>query len=333
MLSPTQLPTSLLPTPDELEALLDLESTSTQIGLFDQTLLSPLTHYLAGGGKRFRSEFIEIGFLQSGGQIDPEQTRKIEVASQMIEAIHAGSMIIDDIQDQSEIRRGKPTLHRQYGIALALNAGNWLYFQAIQKLDQLRLDPTHELRLRKYINQIFVRAHLGQAVDVGTPMTLVPKNQVGSICLTAMELKTGALMALAFDLGAFLADPENAPRKPASKFARKFGIALQMMDDIGNFYAPPPKGKEDIRNNRPSFIWLVAAEIANESDYARFIHAAQMLPNESFITSWAELFHLKTEARTRASAYLWNSLEPALFDSQLEVRVENLMIKLENAYV
>jgi geranylgeranyl pyrophosphate synthase len=148
-----------------------------------------------------------------------------------------------------------------------------------------------------------------------------------------MELKTGALMALAFDLGAFLADSEALPHLQGSRFARKFGIALQMFDDIGNFYSPPPKGKEDLRNGRPTFIWAVAAEISSEADYSRFVHGAQMLPDESWICSWAELFELKREAKMRASKYLWNTLEQSLFDSQLKNRIKVLFTKLENSYV
>ncbi len=324
---------ALIPSPGELEDLLELESTSTHYGVFDHSLLGPLSEFLSAGGKKFRSELIEIGFLYGGGKLNVSQANRIQIASQIIEAIHAGSMIIDDIQDQSEIRRDKPTLHRKYGLALALNAGNWLYFQALQLIEKLELDSAQELKLRRYFNKIFLRAHFGQAVDVGTPMPLLPQSQVQSVCFTSMELKTGALMALAFDLGTYLAQTDQLPIPDGTRFARNFGIALQMFDDIGNFYSPPPKGKEDIRNGRPSFIWAVAAQIANEADYARFIHAAQMLPNESFIISWAELFNLKSEAKTRASQYLWNTLEKGRFGANLQDRVESLLIKLENSYV
>ena len=324
---------AIIPSPRDLEAFLDLESTSTHYGVFDTTLLGPLNDFLAGSGKKFRSELIEIGFLYANGKLDCEQTKRLEIASQIIEAIHTGSMIIDDIQDQSEIRRGKPTLHCKHGIALALNAGNWLYFQALQQIETLNLNPIQELNLRRYCNRIFLKAHFGQAVDVGTPMSLLPQSDVRSVCFTSMELKTGALMALSFDIGAFLADPVQLPMPEGSRFARNFGIALQMFDDVGNFYSPPPKGKEDIRNGRPSFIWSVASQLANEKDYARFIHGAQMLPNESFISSWAELFDLKLEAKNQASKYLWNILEQIQFSSSLQDRVKNLFMKLENSYV
>ncbi len=333
-MNPTHHPShALIPNPIELEALLELESTSTHYGVFDTTLLGPLNDFLSASGKKFRSELIEIGFLYAGGVLTPHTSALLTTASQIIEAIHAGSIIIDDIQDQSDIRRGQPTLHRKYGIALALNAGNWLYFQALQTIEKLALDPHQELELRRYINKIFLRAHFGQAVDVGTPMTLLPQRQVQSVCFTSMELKTGALMSLAFDLGTFLAIPRGQLDSKGSHFARRFGIALQMMDDVGNFFAPPPKGKEDIRNGRPSFIWFVASEIATEADYVRFVNAAKMLPDESFINSWSELFNLKAEARSRASQYLWHVLEQTQFNSELQDRIENLFIKLENSYV
>ena len=77
----------------------------------------------------------------------------------------------------------------------------------------------------------------------------------------------------------------------------------------------------------------MASQLANEKDYARFIHGAQMLPNESFISSWAELFDLKLEAKNQASKYLWNILEQIQFSSLLQDRVKDLFMKLENSYV
>ena len=106
-----------------------------------------------------------------------------------------------------------------------------------------------------------------------------------------------------------------------------------MMDDIGNFFGPPPKGKEDIRNHRPSFIWAVVAEIANSAEYESFIQATDALPNESAIHSWAEHFNLKNEAKSRASKYLWNSLSDQNIEPDLLDQFEDLFIKLENSYV
>ena len=231
------------------------------------------------------------------------------------------------------MRRNKLTLHRKHGIPIALNAGNWLYFRALDQVQQLGLPPDQECELLRYFNRILVRAHFGQALDLGTQMAELPKDKASSVCLASMELKTGALMCLAFDLGAFLAQPRTLPTPEGRNFARHFGIALQMMDDIGNFTSPPPKGKEDLRNGRPSFIWSVASEISNEADYSRLIHASRMLPDESFLNAWVGLFDLIPQAKKRASNYLRESFKDTPFSQEIRERVESLSIKLEQSYV
>src|SRR6185295_5940236 len=100
------------------------------------SLLAPVASFLARPGKRFRARLVEIGFDLAGDR-RTQPSRKLELASQIIEAIHAGALIVDDIQDESRVRRNAPTLHVQYGLPRALNAGNWLYFRAISGLSAL----------------------------------------------------------------------------------------------------------------------------------------------------------------------------------------------------
>src|SRR5512142_2931568 len=63
----------------------------------------------------------------------------------IVEGLHLGSLIIDDIEDESSTRRGGPTLHRQIGVPNALNAGNWLYFWPALLVPRLKLGPDREL--------------------------------------------------------------------------------------------------------------------------------------------------------------------------------------------
>jgi geranylgeranyl pyrophosphate synthase len=326
-------PHFLIPNLTEIAAVLDLESMPPNYSIFHSALLSPLSEFLTGGGKRLRAEILEIGFLSNKHQLDVQSEHKLHICAQIIEGIHAGSMIIDDIQDQSQTRRGEPTLHLKHGIGLALNAGNWLYFQAIDQIQKLQLCLEDELQLRTHLNRIFLKAHFGQAVDLGTQMRGVPQEEVRSICLTSMELKTGALMSLAFDLGALIAGPKKPSNLQSLNFAKRFGIALQMFDDIGNFIAPPPKGKEDLMNGRPTWIWAIASQLASQPDYARFIEATQQLPNTATLNAWAQEFDLIPTAKREASNYLWNTLEQTHFDLSLQDRIENLFVKLENSYV
>lgn len=322
----------LIPTITEINALLGSTLTPLSLSLLEKNLLSPIDEFLATGGKKLRVEVIELGFLAAGGVPNERQQTQLHQCSQIIEGLHAGSMIIDDIQDQSLTRRNQPTLHERYGVAVALNAGNWLYFQAIHQMKSLNLKPTQETHLKHYVNEIILKAHFGQALDVGTPISSLPQAGVKPTCLTAMELKTGALMALAFDLGAFIADQRPLPSVLGRSLGNRFGIALQMFDDIGNFLLPPPKGKEDLLKNRPSFIWAMAASIASEEEYLEFLRSVRALPDPQFIEKWAAEFQLVERSKKEASHFLWSILRELKLRPDLEKRIKNLFQKLESAY-
>ena len=90
---------------------------------------------------RFRSRLVEIGWSLAGrDDVCPP------VLPLVVEVIHAGSLIVDDIQDDSPSRRRRPALHRLYGLPLALNVGNWFYFWPFQLLPALELPADVELR-------------------------------------------------------------------------------------------------------------------------------------------------------------------------------------------
>ncbi len=324
---------SLVPQLDELRDLLEVDSCEPSYDLLTGVLLHPLKEFLSFEGKRLRTEMIEIAFLAAGGTLDPHAQERLDLCSQFVEGLHAGSMIIDDIQDQSEIRRGRSAFHCQYGLGVALNAGNWLYFQSLDKIRKLRLIPEQEIELQHYIHKVLIKAHMGQAIDVGVSIPSLPQEKVASTCLTVMELKTGALMSLAFDLGWFMAQPCILPSSNGRGFAKRFGMALQMFDDIGNFLASPPKGKEDIKNGRPSFIWLIASKISSQNDYLSFIEATQKLPDDSFLNAWSLSFNLIQESKKVASQYLWRSLDFFQVNEDLNQKIQSLFHKLEGAYV
>lgn len=328
---------SLIPTLEEISSLCGISFTPLSMDLLRQSLIQPVDEFLSSGGKKLRVEIIELGFMSASGSWDEIQKKRLAKCSQIIEGLHAGSMIIDDIQDESKTRRGQPTLHERYGVAIALNAGNWLYFQALHQIKDLGLKPAEETLLKHYANEIILRAHFGQALDVGTPMSSIPQDGVKPTCLAAMELKTGALMSLAFDLGAFAADQRPLPSWLGLSFGKRFGVALQMFDDIGNFLTPGPKSKEDLRNNRPSFIWAMASILATAEQYQEFLNCTKELPHPEPLENWARRHQLIEQAKIHASQYLWSIFEDIAENLEshptIHGKIQNLFKKLESSYV
>ena len=136
--------------------------------MWDQALNDPVKQFLSRSGKGIRPELVNELFRLSGGTGDAPRA-----ISEAIELLHAGSLIIDDIEDDSIERRGKPTLHREIGIPLALNAGNWMYFQAIDKLATSPFRSRTRHRILARTTRTIRRCHEGQALDLSARVDLL----------------------------------------------------------------------------------------------------------------------------------------------------------------
>lgn len=323
----------ILPTGSELAKLLELHPTEDVAAALEKTLLEPLGIFLEQTGKRFRARLLECSFNACLPEGEDVPLGLCAHGALIVESIHAASIIIDDIEDGSTERRGKATFHREVGIPVALNAGNWLYFWPLEKLHDWRLPPNTELKVYRQCMRAIVQAHCGQAMDVGIPIHSIPQSQVRDTTLAALEFKTGALMGLASSLGATLARGSHEQVEKWRIFGQRFGIALQMFDDIGNLVSRRlgEKQYEDLRLRRPSWIWACAAQLPQAS-YAKFLEAVEKLPHTEALTRWVEEQGLVESAVEQAHAYLdacladiQEHLPPASF-SWLEETAEKLKV-------
>jgi geranylgeranyl pyrophosphate synthase len=332
----------LLPHGNDIAALLSLPPDSNLQKQIEQTLLQPIGKFLNRSGKRFRTQILEFGFdIANDGRIGEAQARQLCAQGAFIlESIHAASMVVDDIEDESMERRGEPTLHRQVGLPIALNAGNWLYFWPLERLKHWGLPPAQELKVYRLCMDAIVRAHLGQAIDVGVPIDSLAQERVFETCMASMELKTGALMGLAASLGAALADADEPTLKLLGEFGSAFGVALQMFDDIGNLVAhngdaPDLKQYEDLKLRRPSWVWAVAAQTSNAKEYDRLREAVKHLPDPSWVESWLNHHALPMRAKAMAVENLdaaFGPLEDRLGNAERLLWVREIGDRLRRAY-
>jgi geranylgeranyl pyrophosphate synthase len=195
----------------------------------------------------------------------------------IVEALHAGSLIIDDIEDDSKYRRGRPALHCLVGVPLALNAGNWLYFLPHRLLEELQLEAKVELELRRAVDRAVLRCHYGQALDLGVRLGTLAQAEVFDMVNLSTRLKTGSLLELAAEVGATAGGADAKLCEELSRFARSYGVALQMLDDTSGLYqaARAHKGHEDLRQGRPTWPWAWLAQRLDELSYSRLQHHAQ----------------------------------------------------------
>lgn len=223
-----------------------------------RALAGPAAEFLSRPGKGLRSAVVHAGWELGGGEADAVPDRLALV----IELLHAGSLIVDDVQDGSETRRDAPCLHRIVGVPLAINTGSWMYFWALAELAELGLPPATELAAQRAATTTLVRCHQGQALDLATRICDLDPESVGAVVAATTRLKTGALFRFAAELGAIAAGAPPEITGAIGRFGETMGIGLQMLDDLGSIVSPArrSKGHEDLREGRPTWPWAWLAE-------------------------------------------------------------------------
>lgn len=257
--------------PARLAAFLGCHDVALPHRALDATLFEPVLDFLDRPGKGLRARLVELGWvLGGGGEAVPA------ALPSLVELVHAGSLIVDDIEDGSVERRGEPALHRRLGVPLALNAGNWLYFVPLQLLAELGLPPPTELALHRAMTAAMARCHAGQAVDLGVRIDALAQTEVPATVRFVTTCKTGALTELATSLGALAAGADEIRRRALARFGRRFGVALQMLDDLGHGGARRGDARrwEDVRLGRATWPWAWLAERLPAARFVRLQRAA-----------------------------------------------------------
>lgn len=249
--------------------------------ILKEHLFDPARNLLARPKKSLRSKLLRLGYEMAKELARPDERidglayqENLGHAEIAIELIHAGSLIIDDIQDQSEVRRGSLTLHKEIGIPRSITVGNWLYFSPMTYLQ--RSLNFEEYYLYDFI-QAYLRtmdeAHCGQALDISIAANTVSQNDVTDLVRRVSIMKTGSLTRLAILYGAlcFRKNPGNLDI--IQNLGESFGVLLQAFDDIGNAQGlkEPAKKLEDVKKNRLTFILAVASQSFSPTDYQKIL--------------------------------------------------------------
>jgi geranylgeranyl pyrophosphate synthase len=287
-----------------LSELLGFDSAGAVEAVLRDALLKPVGSLIFNQGKRVRAQLVSLTYRLVNGDTTPSLlgARQCRACADVIELIHAGSLIVDDIEDGSQLRRGRPAMHVQYGLPLALNAGNWLYFWPYELLKKSGLGRDRLLSLYEHCHRTLLLAHFGQAIDLGAKIHYLPQKAVAQVCLASIKLKTGALTGLAARLGAAVAGAAESVLSALDDFGVDLGIALQMFDDLGNTVGKcdPAKRYEDFLLARPSWLWACAAEHSDAYDYETFLAAIADLPESGLLEDWLAAHDLIGAARASA---------------------------------
>lgn len=245
--------------------------------LLDRALGRLLADVSARQGKGVRARLVRHAFAIALPPADEParegrrgEARELPIELPLaLEALHAGSLVVDDVQDEAEERRGAPALHRVHGVPLALNAGNWLYFWPLSLIGRAGLRAEVELAIRKAFEDGVLRCHAGQALDLSVRVTSVPRASVADVVAASTRWKTGALFALATTVGALAAGGAPAVVEALGRFGEEAGVALQMADDVSSLLRPSrrQKAEEDLRGARPTWPWAWIAEALDDVSF------------------------------------------------------------------
>jgi geranylgeranyl diphosphate synthase type II len=200
--------------------------------------------------------------------------------------LHTAFLVHDDVEDDSELRRGKPTLHRQYGRALAINAGDGLAVLALGALrdNESRLGPRLSARIWSEFDFMARQTVDGQAQELGW-------QREGRTDLTAddyldliMKKTCWYTTVLPLRVGALIGTKGAVDLEPMLRFGFFLGAAFQIRDDILNLTSSPAVyGKEslgDLREGKRTLMLAHLLTAANSRDRARVVQYLRLEPAE-----------------------------------------------------
>lgn len=290
-------------------AIYGSEATEISERHWQRSLLAPLRDFLNRPGKQFRGALVCSSWTLAGG--DPKEMPP--TLPLVLELLHAGSLIVDDIQDGSQTRRGRPALHELYGMPVALNAGNWLYFAAGSLIDDIALPCTTKLKLSRHVRCAVLRCHQGQGLDLTTRVSTLAPDEIRPIVSATTSLKTASLFELAAVLGARAAGGAEHTIEALARFARELGTVLQMLDDLGGLLSHDrrDKGDEDLREGRPTWVWVMAAEHLPQATFVSLQAMSGMVEAGHPVAALRQQLRdaLPADARNRASARIRHAYE------------------------
>ncbi|MFQ6063856.1 MAG: polyprenyl synthetase family protein [Candidatus Bathyarchaeia archaeon] len=242
----------------------------------NKAVAEPIWDFLDRGGKRWRPTL----FLLICEALGRNAKEFVDFAI-VPEVIHNGTIMIDDIEDDSEYRRGKPCTHRMFGLDIAINTGNAMYYLPLlslirnkDKVSEVKRNKIYEIYIQEMINLSF-----GQATDITWHKGSETANekQYLQMCIN----KTGTLARMSAKMAAVLADADGDLVERIGRFAESIGVAFQIQDDVLDLvskeFAEMKGGLgQDITEGKRTLMVIHTLEKAEPKDRKRLLEILNM---------------------------------------------------------
>ncbi len=228
-------------------------------------LYRAMRHAAIGGGKRLRPLLV-----MATADLFAVDSGCAALVGTAIEAIHVYSLIHDDLpaMDDDDMRRGKPTVHKVYGEATAILAGDCLHALAFEVLADPRTHADPFVRAELVLDLSRAAGPTGMAG--GQMMDLeAEKSRFDLPTVTRLQqMKTGALICAAVEAGAILGRVPHEGRTPLRGYAHDLGLAFQIADDLldveGDEELAGKKLRKDGDAGKETFLSLLGVDRARE---------------------------------------------------------------------
>jgi geranylgeranyl diphosphate synthase type I len=212
--------------------------------------LSEVVRYaLSLKGKRIRTTVLTLSCEAAGGEME-----KAIAPAMAVEMLHNTSLVLDDIIDKSDIRRGKATINNRWGNEMALIACDVMLSLAIREITRSDLGLTKQMI--DCVADSMLRLAEGEALE------LEKKKFTIDDYYKIADKKTASLFSASAESGALVGNAEEKYVKALHQYGRSLGMAFQARDDILDFTVTEQIGKTaflDLKMNRPTLVMILAA--------------------------------------------------------------------------
>jgi len=227
-------------------------------------------HLIVHGGKRLRPYMV----IRSCQILKGKVSNAMPAAS-AVEMVHNFTLVHDDIMDNDEMRHGVPTVHKKFGMPIAILAGDVLFSKAYQVITESKLSTNATTQLVSRLAKACVDVCEGQLLDV--EMAQERKIPTQAEYITMICKKTAALFDVSCAMGAICATNKAKDISNLSSFGRNLGIAFQITDDLIGVMGDPKVTKKpvgnDLREGKKSLPILMAIKLAKGKDKKTILKA------------------------------------------------------------
>ena len=236
----------------------------TDFGGNPKELYEPIAYTILQSGKRLRPMLCLLANDMFGGE-----EREALWPALALETFHNFTLIHDDIMDKAPMRRGMPTVYQKWNADIAILSGDAMLAKAFQ----YALQPKKGADLAHLLGKVAIEICEGQQMDLNF-------ETLGNVTipeyLEMIRLKTAVLLATALQMGATVAGADEDDIRHLYDFGINLGMSFQLQDDILDLYSDVATfGKKhggDIAENKKTYLYLKALELASDKDRRRLEH-------------------------------------------------------------